>query len=85
MPIQSESRYILDMHDFVAITTAILDDYALPWRGTHGVLHWARVWANGLRVAEGSGADVEIVKLFGGKKRYLKAITELEQELYKAA
>jgi len=52
------------MHDFVAITTAILDDYALPWRGTHGVLHWARVWTNGLKVAEVSGADQEIVKLF---------------------
>ena len=37
------------MHDFVAITKAILDGYVLPWRGTHGVMHWARVWANGLR------------------------------------
>ncbi|HJN67445.1 MAG TPA: hypothetical protein QF761_14640 [Pirellulales bacterium] len=52
------------MHDFVAITTAILDGYALPWRGTHGVMHWARVWTNGLKVAEVSGADQEIVKLF---------------------
>ena len=31
------------------------------------------------------GSPMEIVKLFGGKKRYLKAITELGQELYKAA
>lgn len=31
------------------------------------------------------GSPVEIVNLFGGKKRYLKAITELGQELYKAA
>ena len=52
------------MHDFVAITTAILGGYALPWRGTHGVMHWARVWANGLRVAEVNGGNVEVVKLF---------------------
>lgn len=31
------------------------------------------------------GSPVEIVKLFGGKKQYLKALTELEQEIYKAA
>lgn len=31
------------------------------------------------------GSPVEIVKIFGGKKEYLKAITELEQEIYKAA
>lgn len=31
------------------------------------------------------GTPVEIVSLFGGKKQYLKAITELEQEIYKAA
>ena len=51
-------------HNFVAIAKAILDGYALPWRGTHGVLHWARVWTNGLKVAEVNGADQEIVKLF---------------------
>ncbi len=52
------------MHDFVAITTAILDGYALPWRGTHGVMHWARVWKSGLRVADVNGGNVEVVKLF---------------------
>ncbi len=31
------------------------------------------------------GSPVEIVQLFGGKKQYLKALTELEQEIYKAA
>ena len=31
------------------------------------------------------GSPLEIVKLFGGKKQYLKALTELEQEIYKAA
>lgn len=31
------------------------------------------------------GSPVEIVKLFGGKKQYIKALSELEQEIYKAA
>lgn len=29
------------------------------------------------------GSPLEIVKLFGGKKQYLKALTELEQEIYR--
>lgn len=31
------------------------------------------------------GSPLEIVKIFGGKKQYLQALTELEQEIYKAA
>jgi len=31
------------------------------------------------------GSPVEIVRLFGGKRQYLQALTELEQEIYKAA
>ena len=31
------------------------------------------------------GSPLEIISLFGGKKKYLQAITELEQEIYKAA
>lgn len=42
----------------------ILDGYALPLRGDHGVVHWARVLENGLRVAEANGADVDVVTLF---------------------
>ena len=43
---------------------AILEDYALPWHGTHGVGHWGRVLENGLRLAMTTGAKVEIVQLF---------------------
>ena len=52
------------MHDYRAIMSAILEGYALPPRGYHGVLHWARVTENGLRIAEDNGADLEVVKLF---------------------
>jgi uncharacterized protein len=47
-----------------AIMRVILDGYALPLRGHHGVVHWARVLENGLRVAELNGADVDVVTLF---------------------
>jgi hypothetical protein len=46
------------------IVHAILEDYALPWHGTHGVLHWARVLENGLRLAHATGGNVEVVQLF---------------------
>lgn len=46
------------------IVHAILDDYALPWHGLHGVGHWARVLENGMRLAEATGAVVEVVQLF---------------------
>jgi len=52
------------MHDYSAIMRAILGGYVLPVRGDHGVIHWARVLENGLKVAEISGADLEVVRLF---------------------
>lgn len=42
----------------------ILGAYQLPVLGIHGVIHWARVLENGLRLAESTGADVEVVRLF---------------------
>lgn len=52
------------MHDLPAILATILAGYTLPIRGAHGVAHWARVLENGLRVAESTGADAEVVTLF---------------------
>lgn len=43
---------------------AINSQYTLDWHGIHGVRHWARVYTNGLRLADGTGAKVSIVKLF---------------------
>lgn len=42
----------------------ILDGYMLPARGTHGLTHWARVLENGRRLAEQTGADLQVVELF---------------------
>jgi uncharacterized protein len=46
------------------IVSEILRGYALHEWGTHGVGHWARVAENGLRIAEVTGADREVVTLF---------------------
>ncbi len=42
----------------------ILGGYTLPQRGYHGVVHWARVLENGVRIAEVTSADREVVSLF---------------------
>jgi len=53
------------MTDFPAILEAILSGYALSPTDDHGVVHWARVWENGERIAAGTpGVDVEVVRLF---------------------
>lgn len=36
----------------------------LHWNGIHGIRHWERVHANGLRLAAITGADPKIVALF---------------------
>jgi uncharacterized protein len=46
------------------ILHAILEEYVLPWDGDHGIAHWARVLENGLRLAQETGANVEVVQLF---------------------
>lgn len=51
-------------HNYPAILETILLGYALPRYGIHGVVHWARVQENGLKVAELHGADAEVVRLF---------------------
>ena len=52
------------IHDPAAILRAILTSYTLPIAGAHGVIHWSRVSENGLRIAEITGADAEVVALF---------------------
>jgi len=52
------------MIDLKPLVHRILEDYSLRSDGTHGVGHWARVLENGLRLAEATGAKVEVVQLF---------------------
>ena len=46
------------------VLKTVLEGYALPHCGTHGVAHWARVLENGLRLADETGAKVQVVTLF---------------------
>jgi uncharacterized protein len=38
--------------------------FVLDWQGIHGAAHWARVRANGLRLATITGARRDVVELF---------------------
>ena len=46
------------------LLSRILDGYALPKTGTHGISHWARVLENGRRLAEPAGANLDVIELF---------------------
>lgn len=46
------------------LVQAIAPGHHSQGRGVHGVVHWGRVLENGTRVAEATGADVRLVRLF---------------------
>ena len=46
------------------VMRAIVSGYALRPMGTHGLPHWARVMETGLRLADLTGADPDVVELF---------------------
>ena len=47
-----------------ALLRTLVDRLALPPSGLHGIYHWARVLENGRRLAESTGADLDVVELF---------------------
>ena len=46
------------------LVQTIRAQFELDWHGIHGASHWARVRENGLRLAESTGADTQVVELF---------------------
>ena len=50
--------------NILAVLRMVLDHYVLPLDGVHGVVHWARVFENGTRLAEETGAYIDVVQLF---------------------
>jgi uncharacterized protein len=46
------------------ILQTVLEEYRLPLHGHYGVTHWARVLENGLRLAQETKANCEVVSLF---------------------
>lgn len=43
---------------------AVRSQFALDWHGIHGVRHWARVYANGMRLVSGTSANIKVIQLF---------------------
>jgi type I restriction enzyme R subunit len=62
------------------VLEALLDKYA-----DEGIENIESVKVLQLPPLNQFGSPVEIINLFGGKKRYLKAVSRLEQEIYRAA
>jgi uncharacterized protein len=42
----------------------IRKQFVLNWKGLHGAPHWVRVRENGLRLAETTGANTQVVEIF---------------------
>ena len=47
-----------------SLVREILQGYALPPMGIHGLPHWGRVLETGLRLAKQTGANLQVVTLF---------------------
>ena len=48
----------------VDLIKAIRREYSLGWWSIHGVVHWARVLENGMRLSVLTGARLQVVRLF---------------------
>ena len=46
------------------LVCAIKDQFQINWQGIHGLSHLARVWENGIQLAEATGANKKVVQLF---------------------
>lgn len=42
----------------------IKERYRLSFQGTHGVVHWGKVWENGMKLSEQEGVVQSVVELF---------------------
>jgi uncharacterized protein len=46
-----------------SVLKTVLDEYSLNPNGIHGIVHWARVFENGIHLSETTGANIEITGL----------------------
>lgn len=58
------SRPVIPIMITRALIKTIRRQFTLDWQGIHGAPHWARVHENGLRLAETTGANIAVVRLF---------------------
>jgi uncharacterized protein len=68
--ISSQQNQILSSNNGngMTITTQLLKEikkhYLLNWYGTHGVVHWSKVYENGVKLSEQEGVNIKVVQLF---------------------
>jgi uncharacterized protein len=48
----------------IELLAKIKDQYRLSWHGTQGVIHWSRVYENGIKLAGQYGVNTEVVQFF---------------------
>lgn len=48
----------------IELLVEIKHQYRLNWNGTHGVIHWNRVYENGINLAEQDGVNTNVVQFF---------------------
>ena len=48
----------------IELLAEIKKNYKLPWMGTHGIIHWSRVFDNGIKLSEQEGVNSRVVQLF---------------------
>ncbi|MCK5070250.1 MAG: hypothetical protein KAR01_06900 [Desulfocapsa sp.] len=46
------------------LITTIKKQFQVDWEGIHSINHWARVYSNGIRLSEHTGANIKVVQLF---------------------
>lgn len=48
----------------IELLAEIKSRYRLNWYGTHGIIHWSRVYENGIKLSTQSGVNPKVVQLF---------------------
>ncbi len=48
----------------IELLAKIKENYRLNWHGTHGIIHWHRVYENGIKLSQQNGVNPKVVQLF---------------------
>ena len=48
----------------IELLAQIKSHYPLNWSGTHGIIHWSRVFDNGIRLSTQPGVNSKVIQLF---------------------
>ena len=48
----------------IELLAEIRKNYKLRWMGTHGIVHWSRVYESGVILSEQAGVNLKILQLF---------------------